>query len=135
MIDAKLLDVRKKFEDSPYFQFLGIEILSFEEGNVETKLQVKEDFMNTNGTLHGGVHASMIDFVMGMTIVSKTKIKCNTMNLNIHYIKPVLTGDIFAKGFIVHEGYKTIVVEGILYDKEGELIAKGSGTFKLMRGK
>ena len=55
--------IKKEFEESPYLQHLGIEILSFEEENVEIKLNVEQHLLNKNGPIHGGVYASMMDLI------------------------------------------------------------------------
>lgn len=126
-------EVRESFESSPFFSHIGFEIIHFEEGNVLLKLPVHEKLYNVNGTLHGGVHATMIDLILGMAIRSTTKTRCTTMNLNLNYLAPASGGEIQAKGRILKQGYRIVTAEGELYDQEGEMIAKGIGTFKLIR--
>ncbi|MGP4061038.1 PaaI family thioesterase [Halobacillus sp. H74] len=126
-------EVRESFESSPFFSHLGFDIEHFEEGNVLLKLPVHEKLYNVNGTLHGGVHATMIDLILGMAIRSTTKTRCTTMNLNINYLAPASGGEIQAKGRILKQGYRIVTAEGELYDQEGTMIAKGTGTFKLIR--
>ncbi|MGV2621416.1 UNVERIFIED_CONTAM: PaaI family thioesterase [Halobacillus marinus] len=130
---ASVDDVRLSFEQSPYFQHIGFEIIRFEEGDVLLKLAVTDKLRNVNGTLHGGVHASMIDLILGMTIRSATKTRCSTINLNVHYLAPVSGGDLYAKGKLLQQGYKIVTAEAEMYDREGVMAAKGMGTFKLIR--
>ncbi|WP_173916746.1 PaaI family thioesterase [Halobacillus sp. Marseille-Q1614] len=126
-------EVRKSFEASPFFSHIGFRIIRFEEGNVLLHLPVQENLFNVNGTLHGGVHASMLDLILGMAIRSTTKTRCTTMNLNINYMAPVSDGNLAAKGRILQQGYRVVTAEGEIYDQEDNLIAKGIGTFKLIR--
>lgn len=126
-------EVRESFESSPFFSHIGFEIVHFEEGNVLLKLPVHEKLYNVNGTLHGGVHATMIDLILGMAIRSTTKTRCTTMNLNINYLAPASGGEIEAKGRILKQGYRIVTAEGELYDQKGNMMAKGIGTFKLIR--
>jgi uncharacterized protein (TIGR00369 family) len=72
-LSVTLEDVQKSFESSPFFSHIGFEIIRFEEGNCMIKLNIREHLLNINGTLHGGVHATMLDFILGMTIRSVTK--------------------------------------------------------------
>nr|WP_082236005.1 PaaI family thioesterase [Halobacillus massiliensis] len=132
---ATIDEVRKSFEDSPYFSHIGFEIAQFEEGNVLLNLAVHENLYNVNGTLHGGVHASMLDLILGMAIRSTTKTRCSTINLNINYLAPAGEGKLTASGRILQKGYKIVTAEGEIYDQENSLIAKGIGTFKLIRDK
>ncbi|MFC7062118.1 PaaI family thioesterase [Halobacillus seohaensis] len=131
---TKVIDeVRESFEASPFFSHIGFEIVEFEEGNVLLNLPIKEQLLNVNGTLHGGVHATMLDLILGMAIRSTTKTRCTTMNLNINYLAPISNGDVSAKGRILQQGYRTVTAEGELYDHQGQLLAKGIGTYKLIR--
>ncbi|ARI76485.1 PaaI family thioesterase [Halobacillus mangrovi] len=128
-------EVKESFETSPFFSLVGFEITRFEAGHVTLELEVKEKLLNANGTLHGGVHASMIDIILGMAIRSETKTRCTTINLNTHYLAPVSSGVITAKGRILQQGYKIVTAEGELFDEAGQMIAKGTGSYKLIRSK
>ncbi|MGI8315468.1 PaaI family thioesterase [Halobacillus mangrovi] len=130
---ATIDQVKESFETSPFFSLIGFEITHFEEGHVTLQLQVKEKLLNANGTLHGGVHASMIDIIIGMAIRSETKTRCTTISLNTHYLAPVKRGLITAKGRILQQGYKIVTAEGELFDENGQIIAKGTGSYKLIR--
>lgn len=107
--------------------------MHFEENEVKIKLEMKEYVLNANGTLHGGVHATMLDYVQGMLLRSVSKTRCATMNSSIQYLAPSTEGEIYAEGKILQLGYKTAFMEGEIRDSEGKLLAKGSGTFKLIR--
>ncbi|KEZ52556.1 PaaI family thioesterase [Metabacillus indicus] len=126
-------EIRRSFEESPFFQHMGIDIVHFEENEVKIKLQMKEYVLNANGTLHGGVHATMLDYVQGMLLRSVSKTRCATINSSIQYLAPSTRGEIYAEGKILQLGYKTAFMEGVIKDSQGKLLAKGSGTFKLIR--
>jgi uncharacterized protein (TIGR00369 family) len=114
---------------------VGFEIVRFEEGNVNIKLDVKEHLLNINGTLHGGVHATMLDYILGMVTRSVTKAKVVTTNLTVHYLSSISQGEIFAEAKVLQEGYKLAFTEGEIKDDQGNILAKGIGTFKLIRDK
>lgn len=129
----QLEEVRRSFETSPFFSHIGFEVIHFQEGDALLKLPITEQLLNANQTLHGGVHASMLDLILGMVIKSTTRTRCATMNLNVNYLSPAVHGDIFAKGSIIKQGYRTVTAEGEIIDEQGVLLAKGVGTFKLIR--
>lgn len=125
--------IKKEFEESPYLQHLGIEILTFEEENVEIKLNVGPHLLNTNGTIHGGVYASMMNLIQRMHLRSVTRTKCSAISSTVHFTSAIKTGAIYAKATIVTSTYKTAFVDGILTDENGNLISRGTGTYKIIR--
>lgn len=129
----ELEDVRKSFETSPFFSHIGFQVMYFQEGDILLKLPISEPLLNANSTLHGGVHATMLDMILGMVIRSTTGTRCATINLNINYLAPITHGDIFAKGKVLKQGNRTVTAEGEIWDEEEELLAKGVGAFKLIR--
>lgn len=128
-----LSDIREIFEQSAFFKHMGFEIVHFAEDKVLLKLAITAPLINVNGTLHGGVHAAMLDQICGMVIRATTKNRCATINLNLNYLAPSSEGDLFATAKIIQQGYRIAVVEGEIFEESGNLVAKGMGTFKLMR--
>jgi uncharacterized protein (TIGR00369 family) len=128
-----LHDIRTSFDNSPFISHLGFEIVTFEEENVVLKLSIKENLYNINHTLHGGVHASILDTVQGMLIRSISKTRVNTLQLNINYLAPAASGEIYAKAKILQIGYKIVTAEGTLEDSNRNMLAKATGMFKLIR--
>ncbi|MEK4030456.1 PaaI family thioesterase [Pseudobacillus sp. FSL P4-0506] len=128
-----LEDILKEFEECPFLHHLGLEIVRFEEGNVQIKLSMKDYLLNTNHTLHGGVYASILDFIQSMHLRSVTKTRCVTTSSTVHFVAPVTGGEILAEAEVISKGHKMAFVEGTMKDREGKLIAKGTGTFKLIQ--
>lgn len=135
MIKTKMTleDIQQEFEQCPFFLHLGLSVVNFEEGNVMVKISIGEYLKNTHGTLHGGVIASILDFIQCMQIRSVIDCRCLTLNLHTHYFASVSEGYVYASATILSNGYKTAFAEGVLTDEQGKLIAKGTGTFKLVR--
>ncbi|MER2090328.1 MAG: PaaI family thioesterase [Sporosarcina sp.] len=126
-------EIKKEFVESPYLQHLGIEILSIEKENTRIKLNVQDYLLNTKGTLHGGVTASMLDFVQKMHLRSVCNTRCVPISSTVHFTAPVKTGAIYAEASIISSSYKTAFLEGIITSESGDIISKGTGTFKLIR--
>lgn len=132
-LEKVLQNIRVSFEKSPFFSYMGFEIIDFQEDKVLIKLEINEHLLNVNETLHGGVHGAMLDQVLGMKTQITTKAKCATINLNINYLAPSTEGTIFATAKIVQQGYRIVTAEGEIYDEQGKTLAKAIGTFKLFR--
>ncbi|MEG0383764.1 MAG: PaaI family thioesterase [Solibacillus sp.] len=128
-----LEQVRESLNQSTFSNLVGFEIDRFEEGDVKLKLKVTEGLLNSNGSLHGGVHATMLDVVLGLTIRSLTKTQCTTITLNLNYLNPLTSDEVIATGKILRQGYKNATAEGELHDSNGILLAKATGTYKLIR--
>lgn len=126
-------DVRKIYENGSFVSHLGFQIALFEEGNVILELPIGNHLLNVNNTVHGGVYATMLDNILGMTFRSIVKYPVLTMNLNIHYIDSIHEGKMVATAKLLKQGYKTLVGEGGITDGNGKLLAKGIGTFKITR--
>ncbi|MEW9668025.1 PaaI family thioesterase [Ammoniphilus sp. 3BR4] len=133
MTIMSLDEVRQVFEKSSFVSHLGFQIVQFEEGKVILELPVDQHVMNVNETVHGGVYASMLDNILGMTFRSIVKYPLTTMNLNIHYLDSVTEGKLVATATVLKQGYKLLTGEGEIRDGNGKLVAKGTGTFKVMR--
>ncbi|HET7579198.1 MAG TPA: PaaI family thioesterase [Bacillales bacterium] len=128
-----LVELRKTYEQSPFFQHLGFEFVELEKGNVMVKLALHRPLLNTLGMLHGGIYATMIDNIIGITVRSITGRPLVTVQLNVHYLAPVGEGTIYAKGKVDRLGHRLITGEGEIVDEQGNVLAKGSGTFKQVR--
>ncbi|MDM5338555.1 PaaI family thioesterase [Fictibacillus enclensis] len=126
-------EIYQKFQQNPFFSHIGFEIVQFEEQQIRIKLDVREYLHNINGTLHGGVYATMLDNIMGMVTRSAAKAKVVTLHLSIQFLASISSGEIFAEATIQEQGYKLAFTEGEIKDEHGKLLAKGMGTFKLIR--
>ncbi|MGE7765462.1 PaaI family thioesterase [Peribacillus sp. NPDC096540] len=134
-MSVKVEDIRNLFESSSFFSHIGFEIVRFEEGNVLLKLNIEDHLLNVNGTLHGGIHATMLDTILGMVTRSVTKSKVVTTSLTVHYLSSMSSGELFAEAKVLQQGYKIAFTEGEIKDSKGNIIAKGTGVFKLIRDK
>ncbi|WP_246516351.1 PaaI family thioesterase [Salicibibacter cibarius] len=119
--------------ESHFFNHVGFEMTEAEDGGVTVVLDIDEKHMNRNGILHGGVHATMLDNILGAALARHTGMPSTTISLNVNYLAPVKKGRLTASATILQLGYKSATVEGVIMDTEGTAIAKGTGTFKILR--
>lgn len=113
--------------------FYGIDILKTEEGSaeVEIALEVTEDMMNPNGTLHGGMSYTLADICAGMGAYY-LGYKVATTQGNINYIRPHKKGMLTAKSILVHQGRTSIVCRVDTTNKKGKLITTGTFTMAVI---
>ncbi|MFD2639085.1 PaaI family thioesterase [Piscibacillus salipiscarius] len=125
--------IREGFEKSPFWNFVGLELHEANPGNVKLKLPIKNEFTNVRETVHGGVLVSMVDTTMGFTCKSLGFDEVVTLQLNTNFIKSVLEGTLFSEGKIISRTRTTAIVEGQIFDEQGELLVHANGTFKLIK--
>lgn len=132
-MEDSIQSLQKIYEESPFFQHIGFEFVELSEGNVTLKLEIHDALLNTGNILHGGVYATLIDNIIGLTARSISLKSLVTVQLNVHFLAPVRTGTIYATGKVDRMGRSLISGEGEIVDENGQLLAKGSGTFKQLR--
>lgn len=126
-------DVFKPIGTHSFFQHIGFELHSGEENEILLKLSLKEELLNTNKTVHGGVHASMLTEVQTIVLRSIYHAQVTAINLNVHYFAPTNDGYLYARAKILQKGYKIATVEAEIVDDHQLLIAKGTGVYRILR--
>ena len=115
--------------------FAGLIGLNFSESSVGSSvcsLEVKQNLLNANGVLHGGVTYSLADTGMGAALYSLLEDgqSCATAEIKIAYFRPVTSGTLTCETKVIHKGKKLAFLESEV--KAGEqLIAKAMGTYSI----
>ncbi len=115
--------------------YIGI-IREIKNNKIIQTLKIEENHLGAPKTCHGGVLASLMDSVLGLTTWVDSVPKgfyCSTVEFKINYLNRVMLGDtIIGEGTIVHRGNSLVITEGEIYCEEKKiLICKGMGTFNL----
>ncbi|NDJ74843.1 MAG: PaaI family thioesterase [Chloroflexi bacterium] len=104
------------------------------EGRAEVVIPVREDFYHGAKAVHGSVYFKALDeaaFFAVNSLVEETFVL--TANFNIYLLRPITEGVMRAVGQVVHHTRTQFIAESVLYDGDGNMLARGSGTF--VRGK
>ncbi len=109
--------------------WLNNEVVSVAEGEIVLKYIVRDDMLNLNGSLHGGIAATMIDELMGITLMSVGESVFHaSAKLNIDFFRPAFVGEVLlAKSSIVFKGETLVCIEGELVNQKEKLVARGYG--------
>jgi acyl-coenzyme A thioesterase 13 len=102
-------------------------LLEAEEGHLKLKFVVDETWLNPSNTFHGGMAATLIDDVMGMTIYSLGNENFfTTINLQLDYLSFALAGDeIIVEAKVIRKGVNVIHIEATIH-KRNKLLVKAS---------
>lgn len=126
--------VRKAFQDSPYWELLGIRIERVTVGSARLALTCKSDLLQLFGQVHGGAIASLIDssVAVALALTLSPEEKSTTVELKVNYLEPVRAGEIYADSKIVKRGKKIIVGTTEVTDQDGRLVAIGTVTYMVL---
>ncbi|WP_449433490.1 PaaI family thioesterase [Pseudomonas putida] len=111
-------------------RFLGIEITYSSEECV-AEMPVLDFQFNTQGTLHGGVIATILDISMGH-LVNRHVGPAATLDLGIQYLKASNSGRVTATASFLRKGRTICFVHSELKNEDGSLLASANGTFKVL---
>jgi len=91
---------------------------------------VKEEHLNYEGSLHGGLMATILDHVTTYALMTKGSHPGVSSSLNVNYLAAARPGDVVeVDANTVHAGRKMAYIECVLRIKEnGKVIAKGGQT-------
>ncbi len=116
----------------PFLELLGVQPELTEKGRAVVSLEVKPEHTNSWEAAHGAVVMALLDVSMGMAARSANDHAggAATVNLSVDFLQAG-TGRLIAEGRVLRNGRSLVFCEGEVRDANGEMVAKGLGTFKL----
>lgn len=124
----------KAFEvvkNTPYLRHLGIELVEISASKAVMKMPMKEELRQPYGLLHGGATASLIDTATAFAVVAAigTEDKATTVDLTVHYLRPVIDETTICTATVVRAGKRLITVSAEVHNEQGKLIATALSTY------
>ena len=118
-------------DDVPFAKLLGIEVDSLEPGHAVLSMKMRDDLMRNGGIAHGGAVATLIDSAMAFAIIQLLGDDQHTVtvDLTIHYLRPVSEGTARASARVVRAGKRVITVSAELFDHNDKLSATAISTY------
>ena len=112
---------------------LGFRVLSVsqERREVEAAFEAREEaHLNPMGQIQGGFLCAMLDEVMSVAcmVASGMTHVAPTAEMKTSFLRPAAPGPLRAVGRVVRWGKTIAFTEGEIFDGEGRLLAKASGT-------
>ncbi len=105
------------------------------DGRITVEFDAPASMTNPAGHIQGGFVAALLDDTMGPALATTFEAGefPATLELKVSLLRPVLPGRVIGRGRVVHRGGSVAFVEGSLEDAEGNVLATGSSTCKLLR--
>lgn len=122
--------------ENPFIDLIGARLVEWEPGHCEWTLDIAPHHLNTQGSLHGGVIATLLDVACGYSgfclEVAGFEARGATISLTVHYMAKAGQGRIIARGRRKGGGQRIFFAEAELIGCDDDaVIATASGSFRL----
>lgn len=136
MNEEQLERLARYFDEQVTFsRHIGAKVEEVEPGRSVVRIDVEDHHLNGAGTLHGGVYASLIDNAMGLSVLAFVGVRTATIEMNVHFLGAVSEGRITCRSEVVHRTRRTATAEAKVHDEGGNLVAMGTGAFRVFEKK
>lgn len=136
LTEAQTRRVERALESVPFARLLGIRLDSVVAGQAVAVLPIREELKQNNAIVHGGAIASLIDSAMAFAIIPllAEHERTTTVDLTIHYLRPLVEGVAKASARVVRAGRRVVVVSAEVFDHEERLAATAVSTYLRLDG-
>jgi uncharacterized protein (TIGR00369 family) len=123
--------IKEAFSAVPFAHLLGIELGEMKRGAATLHLEVRDELRQNNGVIHGGVVASLADTAAAFAILTllKPTETTTTIDLTVHYLRPLLRGTISARACVVRAGRRVLVISIDIFNEDKSLAATALTSF------
>ena len=117
----------------PFLEHLGLRLLEIGGGRARVAFDPKPEHMNSWNAIHGGGVMTVLDAALSSACRSLDQrcIGATTVEMKANFLAPA-RGAVVAEGRAQRAGRSLLFAEGELRDAEGAVLAKATGTFKLV---
>lgn len=123
--------------DSGAHALVGYEVdLTDPGGLAHVSLEIGPQHLNRNGTLHGGIHAMMLDAAAGFAASRRLAdgaaqiVPVVTVSLTTSFVAAVGAGRVTVSGRMVGGGYKIVYADAEMTDASGRICSRATGVFQ-----
>ena len=100
------------------------------KGMSEITVDIKKEFYHAAHAVHGSVYFKMLDDAAFFAVNSLVEdVFVLTTSFHVNFFRPVIYGQLVARGEVVFDGRKSFVAEAVLLNDKDQKIASGSGSF------
>lgn len=136
MITGDLSDEQRRRVEAareavPFLKLLGIQVETVGPGVATLLLPVREELKRNDGIVHGGAIASLVDSAFAFAIIPllAENERTTTVDLTIHYLRPLSGGVAKAAARVVRAGRRVITVSAEVFDENEKLAATALSTY------
>lgn len=112
-------EMRGYIHRSPFHRFLDLSLTSLSDDQIELELPWRNEFLNEDkdGTMHGGVLASLADVAASYLVFARFGAGGNTISLQIDYLRPTAYEPLRASARKIRFGRTISVIDITIEDR------------------
>jgi acyl-CoA thioesterase len=118
---------------NPFFCLMGIDIIGYESGTAELKMQVRPDMLNGAGWLQGGMLVALADEAIALALYTQLKEdeEIATISESTSFVKGVREGVIVAEAKVIRKGRRVAFAEAEVFldTSEKTMLSRTSAAF------
>lgn len=121
----------------PVGRLIGFAITQADLGSAVAEMDTDpERHANPMGTLHGGILCDLADLAMGHAMVTtlEDEESFTTVDITAKYFKPIWKAHLFARANVIKRTRALGMIECVVEDDKGSLVAKLFSTCMVLRG-
>jgi uncharacterized protein (TIGR00369 family) len=120
--------------DEPFFELLGLQAEEATTDFARMRLPFTTDLQQARGLVHGGAIASLIDSagVLAIKATLPEAVGGSTVSMTVNYLAPARQIDLIAEARIIRRGRSIVFLDVDVFAPDGERIAKGQLTYKVV---
>jgi len=127
--ESALATYRQDFGTFFLARLLGLEI-SYPEGTCVITFEPADFLFNPQGTLHGGIIATVMDIAMGHLLAREAAAPGATLEMKTQYLKAAGGGKLVCTGRFLRQGKGISFLASEMVDDRNELVAYATATWK-----
>ena len=126
-----LEQVQERITRGPFNRWLNFTVTKLDGEGLEVTAGWREEWVVNPDRryTHGGILSAIIDVAADYAIAARIGRPVPTIDLRVDFHKAAMPGDLTAKARVVRLGSQYSTAEALVYDKDGELVASGRGTY------
>lgn len=130
----KLQNIRDLLARHAFNHLLGFELVRTHRDGVTIQCRVRPELLNSGGSLHGGVTASIADAAVGTALYHHFDgaRRFTTIELKVNYFRPVTEGRLVARSRLVRVGSAICVGQVDLADENRRSVGIAIVTYMLL---
>jgi len=134
---AYVEELKKVVKKSPYPRHMAMVLDHIEIDRADIVIHLADCHLQPYGIVHGGVIATLIDTATFWAAFLRIPDPDGLVNidLKLNYLQPVIDGRLTARGTCLWPGNTISYSEAKVFDADGKLIAHGTSSLMVLKGK
>ena len=127
----QLSRLRESLTRIPYARLLGIKFEAATRGAATLSMSARPELERFGGIMHGGALASLADTASAFAVLStlEPEEQTVTVDLTLHYLRPVMEGELTARASVVRGGRRVATVSVEIFNESGALVVTALTTY------